>query len=224
MSIHLEKTVLLRIASYLFFAFMCANLLFLDIWLYRMNAIVQEEPSTVAQKVDVPQTEKAESIQGNGGCDEECLSKVYERINEATGSLKLSLQPKASQEISVSSGVKEFYVSFGSGSNTTDEWADVLGVEASIDSTKYGRIRSLSFEATIHIPTGNEIAYVRLYNVTDDHPVWFSEVSVEGGTAKLVTSPPITLDSGNKRYRVQMKTSLKYQANLTQARLRITTY
>lgn len=189
-----------------------------------MNAISKVQPSTVAQKVDVQQTEKAEALQENGGCDEECLSKVYERINEATGSLKLSLQPKASQEISVSSGVKEFYVSFGSGSNATDEWADVLGAEVSIDSTKYGRIRSTAFEATVHIPTGNGTAYIRLYNVTDDHPVWFSEVSVEGGTAKLATSPPITLDSGNKLYRVQMKTSLKYQANLTQARLRITTY
>ena len=64
---------------------------------------------------------------------------------------------------------------------------------------------------------------MRLYNVTDKHPVWFSDVSLEGGTPALLISKPITLDSGNKTYQVQMKTSLKFQAFLDQSRLHIIT-
>ena len=76
----------------------------------------------------------------------------------------------------------------------------------------------------MRIPTGNEVAYARLFNVTDKHPVWFSEVSLEGGTPQLLISQPVAFDSGRKLYQVQMKTSLKYTAILDQARLHITTY
>lgn len=119
--------------------------------------------------------------------------------------------------------VKEFFVPFGTGSNSSDDWQDVGGLRATLDLANYGSAKTITFEASIRIPTGNEIAYVRLYNVTDKHPVWFSDVSLEGGTAQLLVSKPITLDSGNKTYQVQMKTSLKYPAYLDQSRLHIIT-
>lgn len=143
--------------------------------------------------------------------------EIEELIKQATASLK-------PQTPTLNLGAGEFSIYLGSGQNNTDEWADIAGVEAYIDSTKYGSIKNVVFEAAMNIPTGNEIAWARLYNVTDKHPVWFSEVSLEGGTPKLLISKPITLDGGQKLYRAQMKTSLKYQASLTSARIRITTY
>ena len=110
---------------------------------------------------------------------------------------------------------------FGGGSNSTDDWTDVAGLQVEADSTKYGDIKSVVFEAKVNTTTGNQIAYVRLFNVTDKHPVWFSDVSIDGGSTKLLVSKPITLDSGNKLYQVQMKTSLKHQANLISSRLHI---
>lgn len=163
-------------------------------------------------------------------CPNSCLSQ----INEATASIKLAqpennknlqqLSSNQSSEVSIISGVKEFFIPFGSGSNNTEDWADISGIQVYVDSTQYGRIKSVTFEASMRIPTGNESAYVRLFNATDKHPVWFSEVSLEGGTPQLLISKPITLDTGNKLYQVQMKTSLKYQAILDQARLHITIY
>lgn len=156
-------------------------------------------------------------------------AEVEEIVREATASLKPQIervvatpQPTSVVQQTGATSVKELFVHLGSGSNNTDDWADVTGAEAYIDSTKYGKIKSVVFEASINIPTGNEVAYARLYNVTDKHPVWFSEVSHEGGGAVLLTSNPITLDSGNKLYRAQMKTSLKYLANITTARVKIT--
>lgn len=156
-----------------------------------------------------------------------CPKACIDEIKTATGLLQTTkptakITEATSQTASTQSNIKEFYIPFGIGSSAAEDWTDIAGMQASIDSTKYPSIKSVVFEATIRIPTGNQVAFVRLYNATDKHPVWFSDVSVEGGTTQLVTSKPITLDSGNKVYQVQMKTSLKYQAFLDQARLHIT--
>lgn len=189
------------------------NLLFLDF------VIFDKAPTRIIERtVSVPLVGDA--------CPASCLAE----ISQATSSVKLTAKttPTSTKILPTttpasSSLVKEFFVPFGSGSNSSDDWQDVGGLRATLDPANYGSIKTVTFEATIRIPTGNEIAYVRLYNATDKHPVWFSDVSLEGGTPQLLISKPITLDLGNKTYQVQMKTSLKFQAFLDQARLHILT-
>lgn len=128
----------------------------------------------------------------------------------------------ASSSSSKTSFVKEFYIPFGTGMNQTDEWTDVPGLQAYIDRSAYSGIKKVTFEASIHVPTGNQTADVRLFNSTKDHAVWDSEMTFTGGgTPQLLISKPITLDSGNNLYKVQMKTQLKYPAYLDQARVRM---
>ena len=119
------------------------------------------------------------------------------------------------------SQIKEFFIPLGNGSSSSDDWQDIAGAKVSFDTANYPSIKSAVFEALVHIPTGNQTAYVRLFNETDKHPIWLSEVSLDGGTPQLLISKPITLDSGNKTYKVQMKTSLKYSAVLDQAKIHI---
>lgn len=120
--------------------------------------------------------------------------------------------------------VREYYIPFGQGTSTATDWTDVEELQVTIDSKLYGMRRDVLFEASMHIPTGNETAYVRLYNVTDKHPVWFSDVSMDGGAGRLLVSKPVHLDEGKKLYQVQMKTSLGSQAVLDQARLHVVVY
>lgn len=199
------------------------NIVVLDVWVVKNLTAQKDSPLT-----SVFDTKKDYS------CPASCLSQIY----EATSSVKQTVAVPSSKETSetqtlitsttapaqTGSSVKEFIISFGGGSNASEDWEDVPGLQAYVDSTKYGSIRSVVFEATMRIPTGNQTAYVRLYNATDKHPVWLSEMSLEGGAPKLLASQPLTLSSGNKLYQVQMKTQLKFQAVLDQARLRITTY
>lgn len=140
-------------------------------------------------------------------------------IEQATS----SLTPKTAVVNKSTSSANEFYIPFGSGETKSSEWEDVPGLQAYIDSTKYGKIKTATFEASMRIPTANGRVYVQLYNVTDSHPVWFSEISMEGNKSQLVVSSPITLDLGNKLYKVQMKTTLKYQSLLESARVHIIT-
>ena len=194
------------------------NIIFLDVFLFKDKKI-----EIIEKTVPVPAI--------SNSCPVSCLSEISNATKGAAFSIKPppSLTPapviKTTSQVQtpIASSVKEFFVPFGAGSNSSDDWQDISGLRATLDPANYGSIKTVIFEATIRIPTGNEIAYVRLYNATDKHPVWFSDVSQEGGTPQLLTSKPIMLDSGNKTYQVQMKTSLKYPAYLDQSRLHIIT-
>lgn len=142
---------------------------------------------------------------------EACPSACITRINQMAGK-------------TVSSAAKEYYVPLGSGSGATDDWADVTGASAYIDTASYGKLKAVTFEATVTVPSGSQKVYVRLYNATDKHPVWFSDVSTDLSGPVLLTSKGIVLDKGNKLYQVQMKTQLKNLTNLVQSRVRIMTY
>ncbi|OGH19668.1 MAG: hypothetical protein A3D74_00540 [Candidatus Levybacteria bacterium RIFCSPHIGHO2_02_FULL_37_13] len=54
-------------------------------------------------------------------------------------------------------------------------------MQAYIDRSNYEDLESVVFEASVHVPTGNQTAGVRLFNATDKHPVWFSEVFLMEG-------------------------------------------
>ncbi len=152
-------------------------------------------------------------------CPQSCLSKMQEIPIAPTPT---TVMPPIAATISPS-GVREFFVPFGSGSGSAKEWSDVEGLSATINTSNYARMKTVTFEVAIRIPTGNQTAYARLFNVTDKHPVWFSDVSVEGGKALLVISQPLSLDSGSKTYQVQLKNSLGYLSYIDQSRLRIIT-
>lgn len=123
------------------------------------------------------------------------------------------------KEVAKDTSVKEQFIPFGSGSNQTSDWADVSGLQANIDFGNYKNIKEVRFEVSVAIPTANQTASVRLFNVTDKHPVWYSEVTTTNNV--YAASKPIIYDKGEKTYQVQMKTQLQYLANLTLARLHI---
>lgn len=173
---------------------------------------IQQATTAAQQKVILQK-----AIQGSqaNGCDSTCQQAIYQAIYQATVSAIPTIGPSSNSQ------VKEYFISIGSGTNATDDWLDVDGVEITLNGDNYPSNRTVTFEPTLFVPTGNEKAYARLFNVTDKHPVWFSEVSVESTQAKLLISSPIVLDSGSKTYRVQMKTGLKATANLAQSRIHI---
>lgn len=180
---------------------------------------------TVIERITkiIPFTNNKEDTITDQLCPQACMSQIY----EATTSVKIIQQPTSTPEVTPTpeslTTAKEFFIPFGSGSSLAGDWEDIPGVQATFDTNNFPELKSVTFETTARIPTGNEVAYIRLYNVTDKHPIWASEISWEGGGTKLLTKT-ITLDAGNKTYQVQMKTSLKFQAIFDQARLHIITY
>lgn len=117
----------------------------------------------------------------------------------------------------------EYYVPFGGGSGNYSDWTSVPGLQAYIDSTSYGTLKSVVFEVSLHIPNGNQTASVRLLNTTDGRVVNGSQIDFNGNTQSVFLSSPIVLDYGQKLYVVQLKTQLGFTAVLDQSRIHITT-
>lgn len=160
-------------------------------------------------------------------CDDACQESIANRVREllptpavstvSTTVLKnLYPQPTPAQP-------REFYIPLGTGKTTSAEWEDVAGSDTYIDTRNFPPIKDVFFEASLHIPTKNGVVSARLYNVTDAHPVWFSEISTDQDTPTFVNSPSVRLDTGNKRYRVQLKTTLRFDSVLSGSKLKIIT-
>lgn len=119
------------------------------------------------------------------------------------------------------SQIKEVYIPLGQGTTASQEWAEISGAEVVIDKANFFGIKSVIFEASLRIPTGNGRVYAKLFDVNAKHDVWFSEVSVEGSHSKREESAPIVLSPGRALYRIKMKSTMGYEAVLDQARLKI---
>lgn len=65
--------------------------------------------------------------------------------------------------------------------------------------------KSVYFEAVLYTTTAGVTAYVRLYNVTDGAVVSGSEVSTSSTAGMMRTSGALSLPSGSKIYRVEVK-------------------
>lgn len=188
------------------------NLAILDFWVFEINKSL-----VLFSSKPPPESPRLPSVTPSSVCSTDCINK----INEATASLQMT---NTTNYQVTTSGVREYFIPLGSGVNTGTDWTDVAGIKAYIDPSSYGKIKSIVFEAAIHIPTGNGIVWVRLINVRDKTVIYNSEVSMSGGTPQLLFSGPLLLPSGNKLYQVQMKNQLPVQSNLDSARIHITTY
>lgn len=193
---------------------LAANVVVLDIREYRNY---KNEKSLVKQS-EQPERENDFS------CPLSCITKIQESTSSST-LVTPSPTKQTATPGSTASTAKEFYLPLGSGTNATDDWADVVGAKIYANSVSYERIKNVVFEASVRVSNANQDVYVRLYNDTDKHPVWFSDLFFPSGTtSNFLVSQSITLDPGEKLYKVQMKTQLKATAVLDQARIHITTY
>ena len=197
----------------LVFVLLFADIAFLNITILTGKAPEKTPSASAPETLQVVKLDKAVD-----SCGDACVNEIKKAVSEM-----VSLQKSPSGKY-VPVTAKEYYIPFGAGYVSSSDWFDVPGLEASIDGSAYGKIKSATFEVSVRVPTGNETAEVRLYNVTAAHPVWNSNAMFTGGgSTQFLTSSPISLDSGNNFYKVQMKTQLSYPAYIDQSRVHITT-
>jgi hypothetical protein len=197
--------------------------------LYFMNFQLRDEVSRLknspsSQIVVESETAEEKKVVAASGSAETC-SGCREDIDEIKEMIK-DLAPTGTSFTSIPSAntsqSKEYFVPLGNGSVQSQDWIDVPGMSATIDSTNYSKIKSVTFQISLRIPTANGTVYARLFNKTDQHPVWYSEVSSEGPISTIKQASNISLDSGSKVYQVQMKNSLQYESIADSAQIKIT--
>lgn len=169
--------------------------------------------------------------------DVSCPTSCSALITQATASAKtqpapsaktLSPTPAPTQQVVLQpvaqSSPTTSQIALGTGTSNAATWADVPGVQAYIDPSQYGSIKTVVFQASINVPYSPQNVGVRLYNISANHPVWNSDVYLSSSNSSgLLISKPVDLDSGKNLYQVQMQTQLQAPANLVQSSVQITT-
>lgn len=204
-----------KAALLVFFLLALTNLVILDMKIFSRKEPSLLEPISESPTFIPTETASPAIISKEDSCPAVCL----EAISKAAVS---SVQATPVQQPAVAEPmVKELYIPLGSGSITSKNYTGLSGVESVIDMANYPNIKSIIFEASMRIPTANGQAYAKLYNVTDSHDVWNSEVYAEGSAGYRAESGEISLASGRKLYRVMMKSTVGYEAILDSARIKI---
>lgn len=189
-------------------------------------SLKKEEDTPSINNVNLePTVSTAPVVSTNSGtlaCSD-CLTQIAD-LKQQLAKISTPVIKETQKTVStpVDTYVKEYYVYIGDGNSTAKDWTDVSWLKVDIDTAKYKKIKSVRFEGTLSNPSGVGTVSVRLFNKTDQHPVWFSDLSMEGPTDTFKQSDSITLDSGNKTYQVQMKSTLGAKVFAYSARVKIT--
>lgn len=140
-----------------------------------------------------------------------------------TPTLTITPTPTQSPTPTPTSTPHEYFVPLGAGSGNYTSWTVIPGIGANISVVNYGSIEKVYFEVTVRVPAGSQTVSVRLYNANSQQEIANSEIDLNGGTATLLTSSPITLTQTTDQnlYEVQLKTQLGATTYVDQARLHI---
>lgn len=217
--------------------FIAVNLLLLDVKVFYgknplQKFLPQENPpvSTFEQKSDNTQP----SNLANSQCPLGCL----DLINLATLAGNLTSEEKigapqnltpsppntSTQTSSNSSVAKEYFIPLGSGQTSKSSWEDIVATETIINPATYGTFKEAYFTVSLQNPTQNGQVEAQLYNVTDNYPVYGSHLVMNGPKEQTLTSSKFSLPKEAKLYRVQLKSTLGYDAVLENARLKLLAY
>lgn len=218
-------------------AFIALNLLFLDIKVFSPESMVKV--SEIASVIS-PLPSQYKFSNSDLYCPAGCINL----IKEASSANKLNIGSPSDSQVNSSNTNQpfaeaqgkqpttnnsqlttshEYYIPLGSGTTSKSDWEDLVATETIIDPSNYGSIKEAYFVASLRNPTQNGIVEAQVYNVTDKHPVWGSHVVMNGPASQTINSDKISLDSGTKLYRVQLKSSLQFQVYLDNAKIRIIT-
>jgi len=203
------------IVSSLLIFLIIVNLVFINIKLFQSESSLIKTPT-------ITPTPTTEVI-----CYEDCIEEFSRKITSLEAAITALPTPQTTvvqKTNTVTENAKEFFIPMGNGSSTSTTWTNVAGISAYIDPRNYNNIKAIYFEVNIDVPTDNQSVSVRLYQNNEGYPVWNSELQYSGSSAQLLISSPLTLESGNKLYTVQVKTQLGYTATITQARVRVVTH
>ncbi len=208
------RTTLLKVILVVLGSFFLLDLVFLNWQVFK----TKESFSFKSGEVEIVLPSPTLSLETNPlSCPQDCLEIIY----QATLSGEKPLPTATSRVFSPGTQVKEFYVPLGTGSTTATVWTDIPGAEAYINPANYGKIKSLTFEASLRVPSGSGRVYARLYNVNDKLGIFESEISGEGISGQRVESSKLNFSSGNKLYRVQLKTTMGVEGDLDIGRVKI---
>lgn len=198
------------------------NLFLLDVKIFMGSSGIKI--SNLAS-VTIPSSTPTQTFSGQDQllCPMNCIALIKQATGSTQTAIGAPFRESAAAAVTPLTTTKEYYIPLGSGNTDKSDWYNLVATETVIDPASYGTIKEAYFIASFRNPTQNGMVEAQLYNVTDKHPVWGSHVIMNGPPSQTITSSKITLDNGNKLYRVQLKSTMNYLVYLDNAKIRIIT-
>lgn len=191
--------------------------------------------------MEVPKTLPQASLENRVKALEDLVNKLVTEVNKlkspspsANPDTKLNLLDTSVTDLKLRVAALEkggtttsatkapLYIPFGSGGSSSDSnWASISNYQISLDPKDYAGYSSMQLEVNMKLPDLVGTAYARLYNSTDATAT-SNELSTTSGNFVWLTSGTFTLPTGNKTYKLQLKSSDSKTIEVQSARIKVT--
>lgn len=219
-------------------------------WRYNSNksdltAPITSEEIDSQEPLEVPKTLPAASLEDRVKALEDLVTKLVTQVNNLKPSSSSS-QSSTSNLTSVESAVTELkarvsvlekatpaaassstattYIPLGSGGTYTNtDWVSLPEYEVSLDPVNFPNYSGMTLEVTFRMDDPSGTASVRLYNVTDSSATssQLDSTTSTATTFTLMSSSSFKLATGNKVYRLQVKSSAGKNLIVQTARIKV---
>ena len=140
-------------------------------------------------------------------------------LSEKVAALENQKPTSSTTVVKTESSVKETLLYMGTGRTTSRDWTTIDSAAVMLDTSFYGKIKEIRFEAALSILSGE--VYARLINKDTGAIYYESQVSHNQSTSEWKTSSAVNLPRGKYNYAVQLRSSNNDEAKLDGARLKI---
>ena len=157
--------------------------------------------------------------------DKDQLATLKAQLDEVSQDIA-TLAAKPNQETTLTTNIttdpQEHIVYLGQGSTTKRDWTPLESTKVTLNTNNYPRLEKAVFQASLKIINGE--AEARLVNSSTGAIFTATEVSHNTSTATWKKSVPFQLHAGTQEYVVELRSTSGETAELSGARLIITTY
>jgi len=220
------KTVILKIVFSLVLFLIFGNLVFLDyVWLNeRTQTVLENSPGKETFFTSLP---------SSLGCEQSCKSLIAQEVQEELArvtlppspsgdSSRLKLSPIPTQPLTPVMSPKIIYIPItSSGSTSAPDWTAIVPSEFYLDLTNYAGAKEIRLEAYLLAYQGAAQVSARLYDLSNNRAVDFSEVQTQNSIFTRVESSGMKIWRGNNRYVLQLKSGTGAQVQLQDAKIKI---
>ncbi|OGV91830.1 hypothetical protein A3A66_02535 [Microgenomates group bacterium RIFCSPLOWO2_01_FULL_46_13] len=207
-----------RFRNYL--VILATGLVFIDLaylnWHQAKRLTVEERLATIEKRLDSLIKRAPASSEPSARLNANQVSSPTATFDEQSPP---SPTPSNSKSAVTTSSVKEYFVPLGSGNTISQDWVDITSAKATIDSSRYGSIEAVYFEASLQIVNGE--LHARLVDETGNHTYYSSDIFHNSSTPQWKTSTAVSLNNGTRTYKVQLRSTSGELGTMAAARLRI---
>lgn len=142
-------------------------------------------------------------------CGLDCQTKIAEEVAKAIATVsgeRVVTQKTVETVAQPTATPQTIYLPLGNGGSTSNlDWAEISGSDFIFDLADYRSGAEVYWQGNLKANSGNSRCYARVYDVTHNRGVDFSEQSTDQISYQTLTSQRLSIWQGENKYRLQIR-------------------